>query len=292
MIAAGGVEPRPTLAFVGAGRAGSALATAAREAGYTVTAIASRRHDRAVALAAAVGARAVDTPLQALRLADITLLTVPDAAITRLAASVAASGVALRGRGVVHCSALRGREALAPLRQTAAIVGAVHPLQALAGRRSASLLRGATFVIDADVALQPQLEQLVADLGGHRLDLTGVDRRLYHAAAVLAGNAPLALLAAAADLLADAGVERRAAERALTALLAGAAENARNQGIPAALTGPMVRGDTATVDAHLDALRDRPATAALYRTLAEATARVVAAPAGAAASARRRRHAA
>jgi predicted short-subunit dehydrogenase-like oxidoreductase (DUF2520 family) len=290
--AAGGEEPRPTLAVVGAGRAGSALAVAAHDAGYRVVAVHSRTRAAARALAGLVGAEPVATALAAVMAADLTLLTVPDGAITSVAATLAATGAALRGRGVVHCSAVRGREALAPLRATAAAVGAVHPLQALSVAESAALLRGSGFAVDADAGLRSRLERLVADLGGTVLPLAGIDRRLYHAAAVLAGNAPLTLLAAAADLLAEAGMDRRTAETALAALLAGAAANAGRAGARAALTGPLVRGDTETVASHLDALRGHPHAEALYRDLLEETARLAGRPSPRRAGAARRRAAA
>ena len=253
-------QPRSTLAFVGAGRAGSALATALAGAGYRITAIHSRTAAHAAALAASTGATVVPTALAAMRAADVTFATVPDGEIVRVAATVVASGAALRGRSLVHCSATRGAAALAALRLTTATVGAFHPLQALAGVTSAPLLRGSSFAVEAEEPLRTTLLGLVADLGGHALDLPAEGRALYHAAAVLAGNAPLALLARATSLLEEAGVGRAEAHRALVALLVGAASNAREGGPAGALTGPVVRGDTDTVARHLDVLQGDPNT--------------------------------
>ncbi|MGP8161712.1 MAG: DUF2520 domain-containing protein [Candidatus Dormibacteria bacterium] len=256
-----------TLAFVGAGRAAGALAVALAAAGHSVVAVSSRDPADAAALAGKVGARFAPTALAAIRCADVTFLTVPDAAITGVAAAVAATGAALRGRAVVHCSACLGPEALAALRLTGAAAGCLHPLQALAGERSAPLLKGALMAIDADPPLRGLLEGIALDLGGRPVALASGSRPLYHAAAVLAGNAPLALLAAAAELLAGAGLEPRDAEQGLLTLMEGALTNARRVGPRAALTGPAVRGDSATVAAHLAALRDHPQAGALYRAL-------------------------
>jgi len=256
-----------TLAFVGAGRAAGALAVALATAGHPVVAVSSRDPADAAALAGKVGARSAPTALAAIRCADVTFLTVPDAAITGVAAAVAATGAALRGRAVVHCSASLGPEALAALRLTGAAAGCLHPLQALSGELSAPLLKGALIAIDADPPLRGLLEGIALDLGGRPVALAGGSRPLYHAAAVLAGNAPLALLAAAVELLAGAGLEPRDAEQGLLTLMEGALTNARRVGPRAALTGPVVRGDTATVAAHLAALRDHPDAGALYRAL-------------------------
>jgi predicted short-subunit dehydrogenase-like oxidoreductase (DUF2520 family) len=260
----------PTLAIIGAGRAGSALAIAAFDAGYRVAAVASRRGEMAVRLAGTVGARAVATPLAAVVRADVTLLAVPDGAISTVAASIAASGVALHDRGVVHLGARFGPEIIASLRITGAEVGVLHPLQALAGPDSASLLEGAYFRVDAPGMLRQRLLSLVAALHATPLEIDPGAAALYHAAAVLAGNAPLALLAEATRLLESAGVSAETAHAALAALLEGAAHNARRAGPAATLTGPVARGDQDAIAAHLDALGAHPDARQLYLTLTRA----------------------
>jgi predicted short-subunit dehydrogenase-like oxidoreductase (DUF2520 family) len=260
----------PSLAIVGAGRAGSALAIAAHEAGYVVAAVASRRGEVARLLADTVGAEAVATPLAAAASADLTLLAVPDNAITSVAATIAASGIALHGRGIVHLGARFGPGVIASLRTTGAEVGVLHPLQALAGPGSASLLEGASFRIDATGGLRPRLLAFVAALGARPLEIDPSQAPLYHAAAVLAGNAPLALLAEATQLLEAAGVSRADAHEALAALLEGAARNARRAGAAAALTGPVARGDSDAITAHLEVLAAHPEARDLYLHLTRA----------------------
>jgi predicted short-subunit dehydrogenase-like oxidoreductase (DUF2520 family) len=218
-----------------------------------------------------VGARHVETPVRAARAAEVTFLTVPDAAITRVAATIAAGGMALRGRGVVHCSGAHNAAAIAALRGVAAQVGAVHPLQALTLDSDPAVLRGTFFSIEADPGLRPALEGMVAAVGGIGFAAPAGDRALYHAAAVLAGNAPLALLARAAGLLESAGVDPALATEALATLLEGAARNVRRLGPQAALTGPVVRDDADTVARHLHALRNDEHTRRLYLLLARDT---------------------
>jgi predicted short-subunit dehydrogenase-like oxidoreductase (DUF2520 family) len=266
---------RPTLAIIGAGRCGTALATAAHRAGYRITAVHSRTPANARRLAGMVGASCQPTAQAAVRSADITFLTVPDAAITRVAATVAAASVGLRGKALVHCSGSSGRSVLGSVRQLAARVGAVHPLQALSDADSSGALEGTFFAVDADEALAPVLEAMVSDIGGIAFTAPSGDRALYHAAAVLAGNAPLALLATASSLLERSGVDGAIAGEALAVLLEGAARNARRLGAKAALTGPVVRNDAATVARHLEALRGDQATQRLYQRMAMETLRTV-----------------
>jgi predicted short-subunit dehydrogenase-like oxidoreductase (DUF2520 family) len=261
----------PTLGVVGAGRAGAALSVASVRAGYRVVAVASRDPSDAALLAGALGARTAPTALAAVRSAELTLLTVPDRAIADVASTIAASGMALRGRAVVHCAASLGTGPLAALRIAGATVGVLHPLQALAGPRSAGLLRGSYFRIDAHGSLEADLLALVDALGGRRLVVPERGLALYHAAAVLAATAPFAVLEQTVSLLEGAGVDPVAARPALAALISGAAVNAA--GGPAALTGPVVRGDAATIAAHLDALAPYPEARALYLAVASEVAR-------------------
>jgi predicted short-subunit dehydrogenase-like oxidoreductase (DUF2520 family) len=263
-------EGTPTLAIIGAGRAGSALAIAAHDAGYRIAAVASRRGEIAARLADTVGASAVATPLDAVVAADLTLLAVPDGAISTVAGAIAASSVALQGRGVVHLGARFSRDIIGSLRVSGAEVGVLHPLQALAGPDSASLLEGAFFRVDASGRLRGWLLALVSALRATPLDIDPANAPLYHAAAVLAGNAPLALLAEATRLLEAAGVSAATAHDALAALLEGAAHNARRAGPAAALTGPVARGDGAAIAAHLDALAPYPDARDLYLHLTRA----------------------
>ena len=261
------VGGRPIVSMVGAGRAGSALGIAFAQAGYRIAAVHSRTAAHAEELARAVGAQVVPTAIAAVRLADLTLLTVPDGAIAQVAATVAASGMALRDHAVVHCSARLGPDVAAAVRAGGGSVGVLHPLQAMSGAASAPLLRGAFFRLEAEGSLRESLARMVADLEGHVLTIEPRNRDLYHAAAVLAGNAPLALLARATELLEAAGVERQTAHEALAKLLEGAATNARAQGSAEALTGPVVRGDAEAIAAHLAALGPYPEARDLYAQL-------------------------
>jgi len=264
----------PTLGVVGAGRAGTALALAASSAGYRVVAVTSRDPLAAAHLARSVGGATVPTPLAVVTAADLTLLTVPDDAVTDTASEIAASSAALRGRAVVHCAASLGRHALDALRQRGADVGVLHPLQALAGAGSAALLRGSYFRVEAGGGLASDLHDLVAALGGRILEVPEEGRAVYHAAAVLAASGSLALLDTAVALFEAAGVDRADARPALAALLQGAATNATAGDAASALTGPVVRGDAGTIAAHLQALSPYPAARQLYLTIALETARL------------------
>ena len=125
-------------------------------------------------------------------------------------------------------------------------------------------------LIAGHATLRARLLAFVAALGARPLEVDPAQAPLYHAAAVLAGNAPLALLAEATRLLEAAGVSRADAHEALAALLEGAAQNARRGGPAAALTGPVARGDSDAITAHLEALAAYPEARDLYLHLTRA----------------------
>jgi predicted short-subunit dehydrogenase-like oxidoreductase (DUF2520 family) len=79
-------------------------------------------------------------------------------------------------------------------------------------------------------------------------------KAIYHSAFVFASNYVVTLYAIAEKLLVGLGAEREVADNALNGLLAGTVANLRQQGVPAALTGPLVRGDAETIRLHLEAL--------------------------------------
>jgi predicted short-subunit dehydrogenase-like oxidoreductase (DUF2520 family) len=125
--------------------------------------------------------------------------------------------------------------------------------------------------VPAAIAGTPQAlavsSNLATALGMDPFEIPG-DRRLYHAAAVMAGNFATVLLGEAADVLVAAGIPSERAVSLLVPLALQSVANARF-GIGQALTGPIARGDAATLDAHRQALEDHSLgeVRALYDTL-------------------------
>jgi predicted short-subunit dehydrogenase-like oxidoreductase (DUF2520 family) len=264
---------RPTIAIVGPGRAGSTLARAFTAAGYQVAAIAGRHPEHARDLAFEVTARPVDAPAAAARLARLTILAVPDDVIGSVARELARGDLPWNEKDVVHLSGAQDRAILGPLKDRGASTGVFHPLQTFRKAPEAvHNLPGTLFGIDADPPLTETLEQAARDLGGEPFDLSGVNRPVYHAAAVLVANYAITLLAEATALMEEAGVDRTIAYRGLTRLLLGTASNSAQVDDPAAaLTGPASRGDTGTIARHLKALAGDPELQTIYRLMADRT---------------------
>jgi predicted short-subunit dehydrogenase-like oxidoreductase (DUF2520 family) len=139
----------------------------------------------------------------------------------------------------------------------------LHPLQTFTRTRGAEQLDGAWAAVTAETdAARAAASWLAETLGLRPFPLDDSARTLYHAGAVFASNYLVTLQRAAASLFEAAG----APPAALEPLMRRTIENAFE------LTGPIARGDWATVDAHRAAIhRHRPELAHLYETLAGAT---------------------
>lgn len=184
---------------------------------------------------------------------ELVLLCVPDGAIAEVARGLAT------GPWVAHVSGATPLSALDPHERRFS----VHPLQTFTRSRGAEQLDGAWGAVTAETEEALALAHLLAEtLGLRSFELADDARTLYHSGAVFASNYVVALEHAAALLFESAGAPREA----LVPLMERTIENGFE------LTGPIARGDWATVAAHREAIRAaRPELEHLYETLAGAT---------------------
>lgn len=248
-------QPR-RLALVGPGRAGLTVTDALRDAGWTVVAVAGRTPD-APSTVAASGRYGVAPAgvVEAVRAADLVVLATPDGAI---AATVAALADAVRPEQlVVHLSGALGLAVLADL---PCRTGAMHPLQSLPNPELGRVrLAGAPAAIAGDA----EVEAIARTIGLVPFAVRDEARPSYHAAACIASNHLVALLAQV-EACTDVPLA------SFLPLVRATVDNVEVLGPAAALTGPVARGDVATVRAHLAALpeTERPPYVALMRRAA------------------------
>ncbi|HEV2713101.1 MAG TPA: DUF2520 domain-containing protein [Gaiellaceae bacterium] len=203
----------------------------------------------------AVSARLAERGIESRDGADVVLLCVPDSAIRDVAVCLAP------GHGWIgHTSGATPLTVLDPHERRFGL----HPLQSFTRNRGPEQLDGAYAAITAETdeacAVGFELARL---LGLAPFALAEEDRALYHAGAAIASNYLVTLHRAAAEIFEEVG----APVAGLLPLMQGVIDNRFE------LTGPIARGDWATVDRHLDAIgKRRPRLEPLYRVLAEATA--------------------
>jgi predicted short-subunit dehydrogenase-like oxidoreductase (DUF2520 family) len=207
------------------------------------------------------------------RAGAIVFLTVPDGAVSGVAAKLAGRGAALPPTvAFVHTSGALELGALAPLARSHS-VGSFHPLRSFPEPGPPEAFRRIVIAVDASSAsLLRVLSRLARDLGAKPRRVVDSERALYHAAAVFASNYVVALLGEAVGLLEEAGWTQEDAVRGLVPLAEGAVANVAKTGPTSALTGPIRRGDSQTVERHLGALgkgRLGARRRGLYRMLGE-----------------------
>jgi len=256
---------------VGAGRAGTAMAVALARAGHRVVAASAVSEASIRRIGRSLPQAAIAAPEQVVERADLVLLTVPDDVLPDLVAGLAATGVPLEGRLVVHASGRHGLTVLDPAVRSGALPLALHPVMTFTGRSDdAEKMTGICFGVTAPDPLRPVAEALVVEMGGEPVFIAEELRDTYHAALSSAANHLVTLVVQASDLLREAGVADPA--RMLGPLLDAALENVLALG-DAALTGPVARGDADTVAAHVTAIRDAaPEALPAYLALARLTA--------------------
>ena len=186
---------------------------------------------------------------------ELVLLCVPDAAIAEVARGLEP------GPWVAHVSGATPLSALDPHRRRFSL----HPLQTFTRARGPEQLDGAWAAVTAESAEALAAGFSLAEtLGLTPFELADDARPLYHAGAAIASNYLVTLHAVAAELFRAAG----APPEGLAPLMRRTIDNGFE------LTGPIERGDWATVEAHRRAIRAaKPELEPLYDVLAEATAR-------------------
>ncbi len=227
-----------SVAVLGLGALGSALVPALRKAGLRV-----RTWTRG-------------EPLARIRDAELFLLAVSDSAVAPLCARLAAESLIGPGQLVVHLAGALPLEPLAPALERGARIGSLHPLRAVSHGAPTDALRGAAAgIAGSDAQARRTLQALARALGLTPFPVGNDVRALYHAAAVLAAGAQVALFAEAVRAFrAATGVREQEARAALLPLACGALARLEELTPAQGMTGPALRGDVATVHAHRQAL--------------------------------------
>jgi predicted short-subunit dehydrogenase-like oxidoreductase (DUF2520 family) len=270
--------------ILGAGRVGRGLAGALRASGVEVIGLHGRHVDEGVTTGPLPSA--VDD-------ADVVIVAVRDTQIegalkeiaaprratpaTRSAPGASRSAAGASHRSVVlHVSGSATPDALGDLRSLGHPAGTFHPLVPIAEpAHAADRLRGAWIGLDGDARAIDVGRILARHLGASTLVIPAGQKPRYHAAAVFASNFPAVLAAMAGELLRSTGVSVGDARGAVIALLRASVANLHDGEPAQVLTGPIARGDAATVRAHLEALADDALMREVYRALSTAAVQLL-----------------
>jgi len=267
---------RVSISIVGPGRMGSALAVNLARVGYETKFLVtrsvakagsnSRKLARRVgAQVAALGERTLDT--------ELVWITVPDDEIAGVAAKLAAAEE-WRGRTVFHSSGALTSDLLSALRRKGAKVASVHPGMTFVGR-SLPRLEGVPFGVEGDAEAVRLANRIIRDLGGIAVPIKKKNKVLYHAFGTFASPMVIALMATLEEVGRAAGIKTSDISTMAGPLLGQTLSNYLEHGARAAFSGPLVRGDVATVRSHLTALKKKPQARESYVSLARAALKLL-----------------
>jgi predicted short-subunit dehydrogenase-like oxidoreductase (DUF2520 family) len=260
-----------TVSIVGAGSLGTALALTLPSAGYAVKVIAVRA--KALSSAASKGlarkakAQLIELGTQPLD-SDIVWIAVPDDYITHVARQLA-STQDWKGRIVLHSSGALTSEELASLHAKGARVASVHPMMTFV-RRSVPNMAGVAFAIEGDTGALRAAKAIVKRLGGYAFPIRKQNKVLYHAFGSLASPLVIALVASLEQVAKAAGIRAGDIKGVMLPLLEQTLRNYLKHDAASAFSGPLARGDVATVKKHLEELKKVPAAREVYVALAKA----------------------
>ncbi len=265
------VEDKLRVAIIGYGKVGRVFGRAFPAVGYEVAAVVSRR------VIVNCQSPIVNSVKELPEDLGFVLLCLRDQEIQIVVAELA-EWRSSRGKQsshpvIAHTAGALSAEVLAPLREHGCHTLAWHPLQTFTGDEGPELLRGVTFGLDGDEEAVKICEFIARDLGGIPFRVPPELRPLYHLGGVFACNLMAALIGQSLDLLWEVGMDQQRALQALGPLLESTLHNISRLGLPDALTGPIKRGDTETIQKHLDILSSRQEAKEIYRILSLALLR-------------------
>jgi len=257
------MRTKPSIAIVGPGKLGTALAVLLREAGYPIAAVVGGSSGRAQKLARQVGARGAH-----LSAADVVWFSVPDSNIARAAQDLAGK-LSWKGRAALHSSGALTSDELDVLRRKGAAVASAHPLMTFV-RGARPSLAGVPFAVEGDSLAARVAEAIIRDLGGRAHRIAKRDKTAYHTWATFASPLLTALLATTERVAGIAGVKGKAARKRMTPILLETLSNYVALGAANGFSGPILRGDVETVRRHLQVLHSASQARAVYVALARA----------------------
>ncbi len=264
-------EEKPTLALVGAGRVGTALAVGLHRAGAAIVAVVDTDETHAIRCAELCPpAVPLTTPQDVLLDASIVLLAVPDPAIEGTAEELAAwGGTAWKGKTVLQTSGRLTSSTLAHFVVRGSEVASFHPVQSFPSwEQGLENLPGSYFACEGSGPALKACAELASLLNCSMVVIPPAAKPLHHAACCLSSSSVAIIMGEASRLLGQAGADPMKALKVLLPLAGGTLKSLSALGLPQGLTGPLPRQDADAIREHIEAIRALdPDLADLYRKL-------------------------
>lgn len=246
-----------SLNIIGCGRAGGTVASAlARTPFVTIGQVLNGSPSSTHKAVARLGSGEAVETIGAFSKPDLWLIATPDDSISQVAENLAFHWTELSGQVVFHLSGRYGPDVLLAASDRGAEVAAVHPVRSMPVHSTdVEQFRDTICIAEGSGAALEILRSPFEASGAGWKEIEGLNRGLYHAALAIVSNVTKGVVWKAQKWLEEAGLETEVAAQASHSLLSITAADLHTEGARQSITGPVVRGDTSTVEAHLEALQ-------------------------------------
>ena len=258
---------RMKIGFIGAGKVGIAIAHALKMKGFEIATVADVTGEKALKMARQYLGDSVsytDNNMEVIRTCDIVAITTQDGVIRDVVKEIHEKTERLDGKLFFHTSGAHPSSILKPLDEKGAILGSLHPLQTFPDVDSAIRVLPSTYIfIEGDERALRTLEALGKGIGHAVIPIDGKNKVYYHLCAVFVCNLLCSLLYASEEIMEKIDIPLEPFFPIINATL----QNIEAKGPLLSLTGPIVRGDSETVEGHIDALKNMKLNKQIYKAL-------------------------
>lgn len=241
------------IGIIGAGRVGCSIGKYLTDNGNTVTGYYSRTYENAAEAAKFTGTDCFRQMEELVTLSDTLFITTPDGQIGAVWERM--KEMSVDGRMICHFSGSLSSDVFTGIDERKAYGASIHPMLAFRDKfTSYKQLHNCFFTVEGNPFALRRLEELLRKLGNPYCLIEAAGKAKYHCAASILSNDVLALLDMGFEMLMQCGFTEKEALYASKALISGNVENVLENGTLSSMTGPVLRGDVATVKKHLDVL--------------------------------------
>lgn len=259
-----------SIGFIGSGKVATAFGLYLRDRHQQVSGYYSLHNSSAISASKYVQTESFQTLEELVKASDWIGITTPDEQIESVVQELLPIVQHLDSKVFFHMSGSKSSQCLYPLKAHGHQCLSLHPLQSISDPLlGKELLEACYFSVEGDTG--EAIEAFLSQVSQRMIRIATASKPLYHGAACMVSNYLYTLADLGVQMMCLAGFEPNNAMAALLPLMKGTLENLERQMPETALTGPIARGDAATVVSHLEALNGAEALKKVYEQMGLAT---------------------
>lgn len=255
--------------IIGAGRVGKTFGRLFSERSiFEIGSVYSRTFNAAKSACAFIGSGTPVSDLSRISRADIYMISTSDNAIASISKELASTHRPNEGSIIFHCSGVAPSSTLDQFKKLDCYTASLHPIKSFADPSIAiTNFEGTYCSMEGDESALSVIAESIHALGGYTFTIQSDKKAIYHAATAMACNHMVGLIESAITMYMAAGIDRKNVLKIMAPIVQGTLINIFNLDTTNALTGPIVRGDTDTIHAHLCAIESDDLLTNTYATL-------------------------